>query len=255
MRHEERNRLFSYTHCPGSPIEAVALAVNEVSPLTKLSPHVDSNNDNSSEEHRMVDVFSDLFWEPETGKLARVAVVLYWKQSASDFLERSRRLFGPARIVLRYADEVVATSEREVGPHLLPGPGVDHVSLAETHSCKFVTYTVLAEAIRLACSKCPSLLTGEHLASMICAAAATNLPRVFGEELLFSVENQDDVFGGCLEALPWQEFGCVLHERVRQASSTGKEDRGCVAFPRHRPCHTTPPPAMLFCPQSGLSTE
>ena len=241
MQHEERNRLFSYTHCPGSPIEAVTLAVNEVSPLTKLSPHVDSNNDNSSEEHSMVNVLSDLFWDPATGKLARVAVVLYWKQSASDFVERSRRLFRPARIVLRYADEVLSRNEREVGPHLLPAPGVDHVSLAETHSCKFVTYTVLAEAIRLACSKCPSLLTGEHLASMIYAAAATNLPRVFGEELLFSVENQDDVFGGCLEALPWQEFGCVLYERVRQVSSTGKEDRGYVAFPRHRPCHTTAP--------------
>ena len=239
MDHAERNRLFSFTHCPGSPIEALTLSLNEVDPRNCLAPHVDSNNDDSSEEHRKVVVFSDLFWDPSSGKLARVAVVLYWKQAASDFLERSRRLFRPARMVLRYVEEIMGPEERDVGPHLLPAPGADHVALGDTHSCKFVTYSVPAEGIRTACSICPALLTGEHLASMVYVAASTNLPRVFAEELLFAVKNQAMVFGQDLGSLAWQDFAFSLYQRVRQVSSGGVASRGYVALPRHRPCHAT----------------
>ena len=237
--HTDRNKFFAHTHCPGSVLESVTLSLTEVSTHNNLGAHTDFHNDHGSEEHERVVVMSQMLWEKSSGKLVRIAAVLYWKQAANDFLSRASLLIPPAREIMLYAEQVMGEEVRRVGPHLIPGEGQDAVCLGETHSCKFVTFTVAAEAIRHACSVCPDLQTEKHVSAMIYCSIATNMPRVFGEVLIRSARSPQSVFSAAPGSLPLSSFAHELYQAVRAESAAGREARPYVASPRHRPCHTT----------------
>ena len=237
--HTDRNKFFAHTHCPGSVLESVTLSLTEVSTHNNLGAHTDFHNDHGSEEHERVVVMSQMLWEKSSGKLVRIAAVLYWKQAANDFLSRASLLIPPASEIMLYAEQVMGEEVRRVGPHLIPGEGQDAVCLGETHSCKFVTFTVAAEAIRHACSVCPDLQTEKHVSAMIYCSIATNMPRVFGEVLIRSARSPQSVFSAAPGSLPLSSFAHELYQAVRAESAAGREARPYVASPRHRPCHTT----------------
>ena len=253
LRHTERNNLFASTHCPGSVVESLTLALSPVGAGSNLAPHVDLHNDKSSTEHQTVHCLSTILWNPTTGQVARLAVILYWKQAAADFMTRSAVLFPAARRVLHFARRQVKDGLMHVGPHLFPEPGNKGARLESTHASKTVTYSVFAEAIRASVYSCPAFLQPMRFAGLIYCATATNAPALFGEELLHTVSNQRAVLGDLVENLSWLDSTHGLHQRIRGASSSGREGRGHESFPRNRPCHTTAERETFF--QSVLSVH
>ena len=199
----------------------------------------DGNNDKTSEEHSKVHGLSRIVWDPKTGQVARVAVIIYWKQAAADFMKRSQLHFPAARHILQFVRHDVGERERLIGPHLLAKEGQRFVRLGSTHCSKTVTYSVSAEAIRIACQRCPCLLDPWRISVLIFCSSATNSPAVFGRELLHTLENQELVFGSKIEDVSWQGLCHPLYRWIRSASSDGKSSRGHESSPRHRPFHTT----------------
>ena len=238
-RHTERNELFANSHCPGSVVESLTFSFSPLGLGSNLSPHVDHNNDKSTPEHGKVHCLSTIVLNPTTGQVARLAVILYWKQAAADFMTRSASLFPAAKRVLHFARSQLKEALMHVGPHLFPEPGSKGARLESTHASKTVTYSVFAEAIRASVYSCPAFLHPMRFAGLIYCATATNAPALFGEELLHTVANQRAVLGEKVENLSWQDSTYGLYRRIRGASCGGREGRAYESHPRHRPYHTT----------------